>query len=83
MGKTVLYAIDGTPLLWYVDKPLPYRRTTAGFQPPESREIKNGSLGGRGNVGPPDEHRCAEESSEDAIGQELSVEEEDEEEDGE
>ena len=35
MGKTVFYARDGSPLLWYEDEAPPYRRTTAGFRPPQ------------------------------------------------
>lgn len=38
MGKTVLYALNGQPLLWYEDAPEPYRRSEIGFQPPHARE---------------------------------------------
>lgn len=82
MGAVVLYAVDGTPLLRWVDSPEGYRRNAMGFRigPPEdqpAREITNEPLDRVADERPPCCH-CADHP--DAEGEELEIPEEEEEE---
>lgn len=72
-----LWSAQGEPLLVDLDEDIPYRRTGAGFRPPEAREFRDGFLDRDDGLRP---HDCCHTAVE-AEGIELEVEGEEDEED--